>query len=203
MSDSSLRNRKKIATRQALAEAAFNLAVERGVDGFVVEDIVRNAGYSRRTFANYFSCKEEAIANALTINDYLRHEDHFSFSPNSYTPLNIIELYIRGNFTINKLKRFNHVISLSRDHPPLRLYVTGALKEVQDFARRRISEKFGSDYPEEYYHILIGAVFGAILPVLNESIDVQLPDDNAQDGADDAFNQYIDIVFAHLRKGFN
>ena len=62
MSENTLRDKKKQATRQALAEAAFNLALESGVDGFVVEDIVTKAGYSRRTFANYFTCKEEAIA---------------------------------------------------------------------------------------------------------------------------------------------
>ena len=38
------------------------LAVERGMDGFIVDDVVQQAGYSRRTFANYFSCKEEAVA---------------------------------------------------------------------------------------------------------------------------------------------
>ncbi|AUD15084.1 MULTISPECIES: TetR/AcrR family transcriptional regulator [unclassified Planococcus (in: firmicutes)] len=203
MTDSGLRDMKKIATRQALAEAAFNLAVEHGVDGFVVEDIVKTAGYSRRTFANYFSCKEEAIANSLTMNDYLERDDQFTFSTEMYTPLDTIELYIRGSFTINKLRRLNQLISLSRNSPTLKLYVTGALMEVQNFAKRGISEEFGSDYPEEYYHILIGAVFGAILPVLDESIAVKLPEDGEQDEADNEFNQYIDIVFGHLRKGFN
>lgn len=203
MTDSGLRDKKKIATRQALAESAFTLAVERGVDGFVVEDIVTNAGYSRRTFANYFSCKEEAIANSLTMNDYLERDEQFSFSTENYTPLDTIELYIRGSFTINKLRRLNRIISLSRNHPTLKLYVTGALMEVQDFAKRGISEEFGSDYPEEYYHILIGAVFGAILPVLDESIAVKLPEDDEKSETDSEFNQYIDIVFAHLRKGFN
>lgn len=203
MTDSGLRDMKKNATRQALAEAAFNLAEKHGVDGFVVEDIVKTAGYSRRTFANYFSCKEEAIANSLTMNDYLERDGQFSSSTESYTPLDTIELYIRGSFTINKLRRLNELISLSRNYPSLKLYVTGALMEVQDFAKRGISEEFGSDYPEEYYHILIGAVFGAILPVLDESIAVKLPEDGEQDETDNEFNQYIDIVFAHLRKGFN
>lgn len=203
MTDSGLRDKKKLATRQALGEAAFELAVERGIDAFVVEDIVTKAGYSRRTFANYFSCKEEAIANSLTMNDYLDRDDQFPFSPKDHTPLSTIEVFIRRSFTINKLKRLNQLVSMSRGHPTLRLYVTGALKEVQDFARHGISEEFGSEYPAEYYHILIGAVFGAILPVLDESIDVQLPADDGQNGTGNEFNQYMDIVFAHLRKGFN
>lgn len=203
MTDSSLRDKKKLATRQALAEAAFNLAVERGVDGFVVEDIVSAAGYSRRTFANYFSCKEEAIANFMSLDDYMHESAQFSFTPKDHTPLSTIEIFIRRSFTINKLKRLSQLISLSRDHPTLKLYVTGALKDMQDFAGRGISEAFGSDYPEEYYSILMGAVFGAILPVLYERFDVQLPDDVEQHETANEFNQYMDIVFAHLRKGFN
>src|SRR5690625_3182755 len=57
----SLRDIKKEKTANDIAEAAFELALERGLDGFVVDDIVQQAGYSRRTFANYFSCKEEAV----------------------------------------------------------------------------------------------------------------------------------------------
>lgn len=200
MADNRLRDQKKLATRQAMAEAAFNLAVERGVDGFIVEDIVTKAGYSRRTFANYFSCKEEAIANSLGLDDYLQPVDQFEFSPKDHTPLSTIEIFIRRSFTINKLKRLNQLISLSREHPTLRLYVTGTLKEMQDFAGRNISEVYGSAYPKEYYPILIGAVFGAILPVLDESFDVNLPEDEE---AGNEFNQYMDTVFAHLRKGFN
>ena len=46
-----LRDVKREATARALAQAAFDLAVERGLDGFTTDDIVSRAGYSRRTFA--------------------------------------------------------------------------------------------------------------------------------------------------------
>jgi AcrR family transcriptional regulator len=58
-----LRERKKLATRQALALAAVRLAVERGLENVRVEDITDAVDVSRRTFANYFSSKEEAIAS--------------------------------------------------------------------------------------------------------------------------------------------
>ncbi|MGW0521680.1 acyl-CoA-like ligand-binding transcription factor [Crossiella sp. NPDC003009] len=57
-----LRERKKAATRQALSWAAVRLAVERGLDNVLVEDIAAEAGVSARTFNNYFSGKAEAIA---------------------------------------------------------------------------------------------------------------------------------------------
>jgi AcrR family transcriptional regulator len=56
-----LRERKKVATRKALGIAAMRLAVERGLDNVLVEDIADAAGVSPRTFNNYFSSKHEAI----------------------------------------------------------------------------------------------------------------------------------------------
>jgi AcrR family transcriptional regulator len=62
-SDAGLRERKKLATREALALAALRLAVEVGLENLRVQDITDQVNVSRRTFANYFSCKEEAIAS--------------------------------------------------------------------------------------------------------------------------------------------
>jgi len=56
-----LRERKKVATRHALGVAAMRLAIERGLDNVLVEDIAEVAGVSTRTFNNYFGSKYEAI----------------------------------------------------------------------------------------------------------------------------------------------
>jgi AcrR family transcriptional regulator len=56
-----LRERKKVATRKALGLAAMRLAVERGLEHVLVEDIAEAAGVSARTFNNYFASKYEAI----------------------------------------------------------------------------------------------------------------------------------------------
>jgi AcrR family transcriptional regulator len=58
---SGLRERKKIATRHALGVAAMRLAIDRGLDNVLVEDIAEAAGVSARTFNNYFTSKHEAI----------------------------------------------------------------------------------------------------------------------------------------------
>ena len=57
------RERKKLATKQALAWTALRLAAERGLENVRVEDITDAVNVSRRTFTNYFASKEEAIAS--------------------------------------------------------------------------------------------------------------------------------------------
>lgn len=66
MTDSSgLRERKKDATRRALAEAALCLALEHGYDGFTIADVTDAVGVSRRTFSNYFPGKAECIVGSV------------------------------------------------------------------------------------------------------------------------------------------
>lgn len=69
---SGLRERKKVATREALSAAALKLALENGLENVRVLDIADAAGVSPRTYNNYFSSLEEAIVAAVTSERALR-----------------------------------------------------------------------------------------------------------------------------------
>lgn len=54
-----LRETKKLQTRQAIADSAMSLFVERGFDHVTVGDVARHAGVSEKTVFNYFPTKED------------------------------------------------------------------------------------------------------------------------------------------------
>ncbi len=71
------RRRRTARSREAMASAAYELLLERGLDGVSVEEIADRAGVTRRTFSRHFSGKEEAVLGRVSedahrINDALR-----------------------------------------------------------------------------------------------------------------------------------
>ncbi|WEK54909.1 MAG: TetR/AcrR family transcriptional regulator [Candidatus Cohnella colombiensis] len=204
MNKQSLRHIKREATANTLADAAFKLALEKGLDGFVVEDIVQQAGYSRRTFANHFSCKEEAIARAAVsfngkeeVNEWLGslHQD--------ISPLDCLYQLMKMQLTTEHFHKLRQLVLLSKQHPTLEPYILSALHGLQLTAQKMLNEFARGRYHEGYTHLLTGAVYGAVLPLLDGSLNILLPN-QAADKASYAvtFDQYLDTMFSYLRSGF-
>lgn len=61
----SRRELNKAATRQAITDASLKLLRTRGPGNFTAEDIAEAAGISRRTFFNYFSSTDAALASIV------------------------------------------------------------------------------------------------------------------------------------------
>lgn len=59
----SRRELNKTATREAIATAALDYLRTRDIKAFTVDDVANAAGVSRRTFFNYFSSVEAAVAS--------------------------------------------------------------------------------------------------------------------------------------------
>ncbi|MCP2165380.1 TetR family transcriptional regulator [Goodfellowiella coeruleoviolacea] len=64
--DLPLRERKKLRTRRALADAALRLFTERGFEATTLDQVVGAVEVSKRTFFRNFSCKEEAVLTGET-----------------------------------------------------------------------------------------------------------------------------------------
>ncbi|KUP25014.1 TetR/AcrR family transcriptional regulator [Paenibacillus sp. DMB5] len=199
-----LRDQKKEATAYALSVAAFELALVHGMDGFIVDDIVRQAGVSRRTFANYFSCKEEAVAEYFMTratsddeNDLLAH-----LAPDA-TPLDALYSLLKLQFTSEFLHRLRQFASLANQYPSLEPYILSVFRRLQ-MAAQEVLERFTHGrYSDGYTHLLAGAVYGAFVPILDGRLNVLLPGESQEDRPGSvSFDQYLTSMFAYLRNGF-
>ncbi|HLR51984.1 MAG TPA: TetR/AcrR family transcriptional regulator [Candidatus Avamphibacillus sp.] len=198
-----LRDFKKEKTANKLANAAFELALERGLDGFVVKDIVQRAGYSRRTFANYYSCKEEAVV-AVVLNPKEAPNVHELISEiENATPIDILYHVMKMQFTADLLRKVHQLVALSRKYPTLDPYILSVLQHFQIEAVKAVSSFSDGRYPEEYPYLLAGAVYGAVFPLVDGSINVQFPGQStAESSGTMTFEQYLDTTFNYLRNGF-
>ncbi|MEK4059983.1 MULTISPECIES: TetR/AcrR family transcriptional regulator [Paenibacillus] len=199
-----LRDKKKEATAYALSQSAFELALELGMDGFIVDDVVQKAGYSRRTFANYFSCKEEAVAEYFMGN--ISKEDKnillTGLSPDA-TPLDALYNLLKLQFTSEFLYQLRQFVSLANQYPSLEPYILSVFRRLQIAAQQTLEQFSHGRYADGYTHLLAGAVYGAFVPILDGRLNVMLPGE-AQDEHSGAmsFDQYLNSMFAYLRNGF-
>jgi AcrR family transcriptional regulator len=202
MDKQSLRDSKKEATAQALADAAFELALERGLDGFVVDDVVQRANYSRRTFANHYSCKEEAVASVL-FKGIDEAEDLLADLPDSTSLLDVLHQQMRTQLTAEMLWKVRELVSLSTRYPTLEPYILSMLKRLQIRGQETLSGIAKGRYPEGYIHLLIGAVYGAFFTIIDGSIKVLLPGQSTTDTPGEmTLDQFMDFTFGYLRNGF-
>ncbi len=201
MKKPNLRLMKREATVKALADAAFELALEAGFDGFVVEDVVSRAGYSRRTFANHFSCKEEAVVAGASISDDTIEIENWLANLNEETPmLDVLFQLIHMQMTMAFLRKLSQLMQLCAQHPSLHPFFLNKMHHIQIDAHNTLMAISDGKHDEAYIHLLVGAVYGAILPVLNGSVQVLLPDEAS---SDTSFQQYLDKIYEYLRNGFN
>lgn len=204
MNKSNLREIKKEATAHALAEAAFQLALERGLDSFVVEDIVQRAGYSRRTFANYFSCKEEAVATAtVPYHDVSEFYELLNRMPDTTTPIDAMYQFVKMQLAEESLRRMKQLFTLSKSYPTLKPYTLSAVHLLQREAQNLLTGLFRETHAPDYTYLLAGSVCSTIVPLLDGTLRVLLPGESpdADPGAE-SFDDYFDKVFGYLRHGF-
>jgi AcrR family transcriptional regulator len=204
MNKQSLRDVKREATANALAEAAFDLAMELGMDGFVVEDVVQRAGYSRRTFANHFSCKEEAVVmGASAFKNVDEVQQLLENLPENTSPLQVLEQLVRMELTAGLFKNTRELVKLSKQHPSLEPYILSALQHHQGDAQELLIDLFEDKYATGYIQLLVGAVYGAALPMLYGSSNIQFPGQTKDESSESILlDHYLDEMFKFLKNGF-
>jgi len=129
-----LRERKKDATRRALAEAAMTLISERGYAAVTIADIAAVAGVSRRTFSNYFPGKAECVAAVAEgwFDDILASIENAPAG----RPFDVVVLDVLSSFAAALPERWEKLCLLTNDEPELHAIVEAAdLINVERLAR--------------------------------------------------------------------
>ena len=158
-----LRERKKLATRQALSHAALQLALERGWGNVVREDIAAAAGVSVRTFNNYFSTKEEAVvslavARAGRIAAALRARP--AAEPLAAAVVEAFDGQYAGADQADA--QWAARIRLIVSAPELRAEYLKALAAMERSLAEAVAERLGTDLERDLYpHVLAAAVYSA------------------------------------------
>jgi len=152
-----LRERKKVATKDALSRAALELAAERGLHGATSEAIAEAADVSTRTFHNYFSSKEDAILFVLEKTVH-RFVDAFTQRDPGEPVLDSLEaVLIEFVEADGEFDRMVAVTRLMAEHPTLIARHVAVYDTTSDALLAEIGRRTGTDpnadlYPRLVYH---------------------------------------------------
>jgi AcrR family transcriptional regulator len=153
------RERKKLATREALQRAALELVAERGLDRVTIEDISDAADVSGRTFFNYFSSKEEAVAAPdPSRSDRLR--DALVERPAGEDPVSALRAVLLGEISEVIAKQAEWVLraKVVADNPSLLSLWVARFSEAERAVAEAIAERMGQSVDDDIYPRLLAAV---------------------------------------------
>ena len=157
------RARKKLATRNAIHEAAFDLARTVGLAHTTVERISERAGIAPRTFWGYFSSKEDAVINRDPEGPS-KLASAFRLRPGDEEPLTSLQV-ILDEYLAAKMadsERFLLRQRLFREDPALLGAVAAARDEMERSLVFAVAERLGVDPAVDFRPgVFVASAWGA------------------------------------------
>jgi AcrR family transcriptional regulator len=174
---SSLRERKRTRTREALIDAAAELFERRGYDGTTIADIAAAADVSTRTFFSYFASKEDVlfpdadarVSAALTAIDERRPGER----PTAILLRALTELGDAGGDLVGPMAAAR--LRFVRSVPSVR----GRGLQRQLDAQTEIAARLYAAFPDELDEVEAAALVGAFVGAIGGALEVLLRDGHA------------------------
>src|SRR3954447_16264336 len=161
---SGLRERKKLATRRALHEAALRLVAERGLDSVSVDDIAARADVSPRTLFNYFASKDDAVVG-LDPSLPQRQAPALTDRPPEESPLEALREVHREMAAqmAQEPQLWPLRLQVIEAHPVLHARLHAAFGTAERVLADAIAERTGTRVDVDAYPTLLSAVQGSVL----------------------------------------
>jgi AcrR family transcriptional regulator len=154
-----LRELKKQMTRDAIAAAAFQLTLQKGLDHVTVEEISRVAIVSPRTFSNYFSSKEEAVVSAGA-QDPEQFLPAFREAAQELPPLEALREVFADYFmnrTDEQLDQIRQMLDLVGQYPSLLDVQAARFENLEAELRTVVAEHTDTDEETDMYPWLVAS----------------------------------------------
>jgi AcrR family transcriptional regulator len=167
----SLRERKKLRTRQAIRESAYRLITEQGYHNTTVEQIAEDAEVSPSTVFRYFATKEEIV---LTAEHDALMEQALLERPASEPPLVAVREAITGSMR-GKYQdipaELMQRLQLITQVPELRAQMHAIMDRNAEMLRRALAERTGRPEDDLELKVVASAVCGALTHVIFDWVE--------------------------------
>jgi AcrR family transcriptional regulator len=161
---SGLRERKKLATRLALHEAALRLVAERGLEHVSVDDIATRADVSPRTFFNYFPTKDDAVLG-LDPDAMHRQVQDLLDRPADESPIEALRAVARGQALemAGETELWPLRLTVIDAHPTLIGRLAAVFGESERVMAEAIAQRTGTRVGVDVYPTLLAGVAGVAM----------------------------------------
>jgi AcrR family transcriptional regulator len=154
------REQSKAATREAIAAAALDLLRSRTMSGFTADDVAAAAGVSRRTFFNYYSSPEAAIASFTQT--YLDSViEQLMVRPVDEPLLEAAQYALTAVGNPRELALLAETFALTQDHPQAERFQLQAWENCTLRIVQAVRSRLGASPDELYLHTLVGSMLAA------------------------------------------
>jgi AcrR family transcriptional regulator len=179
----SLRERKRVRTRQSLVDAATELFERHGYDQTTVADIAAAAEIGTRTFFSYFASKEELLFPDSDARVRAAVEEIAARGPDD-GPADVLLRALRriGDDSDDMSGRLAALrLRLIREVPAVR----GRALQIQVDAQREIARHLAAAFPDRLDEVGAAALVGAFVGAVSAALQVLLDDpDTVRDPAE-------------------
>jgi AcrR family transcriptional regulator len=156
-----LRERKRRATHQRIADEAARLARQKGIGGTTVDEIAAAAQVARATFFRYFDAKETAVAEGFSIPWLTLLVDNLEVQPTELAPMAaVIETFMgfAGGFDTDVRNLVLQQVRLLQGSPALTAWNLALYVRFELAIAEAVKHRFADLTPDDARPRMVGAL---------------------------------------------